>query len=77
MISKEAIRKLRDELPRGSAPVIQKRLLEKGKVYHLNTINATLDPDNTRFNPEIFDEAILYRDDLRREAMQLEKKAMS
>lgn len=77
MISKELIKVLREELPWGSASVIRQRLADKGIFKSIGTINATLDEDNPRFNEDVFNEAIEYRNFLREMKEKIKSKVMS
>lgn len=77
MINKEIVKRLREEIGHGAGPIIQGLLLDIGKPYSLRTINATLNEDDPRFNEEIFEVAVQYRDSLRDKAKKLERKVMS
>jgi hypothetical protein len=64
MVSNDILKILRDQLPRGSAATIRERLIKKGFTYTLNYINDVLDPDDSRKNEIILDEAIVLRDEI-------------
>ena len=65
MIKKKAARKLRKELPRGSAKLIQENLIKAGKLFSLDYINKVLDPEDTRYNQDIIIEAISVKNSLK------------
>ena len=76
--NKKSIKKLRDELPWGSAVQIRKRILEKhGIEFTIQYINAVLDPDDFRMNRIILEEAIAYRDEKKAEVIELEKRILT
>jgi hypothetical protein len=59
--------KLNEGLPHGSFTIIRDRLIEKyGKKGEFTStyIRLVLNPANTRSNPMVIDEAIVYRDEL-------------
>ena len=65
MIKKKAARKLRKELRRGSAKLIQENLIKAGKLFSLDYINKVLDPEDTRYNQDIIIEAISVKNSLK------------
>jgi len=78
MVTKYALRKLKEELPRGFSGVIRERLIKKGlRPYAIRTICATLNENDSRFNEVIFNEALKYRDFIRRRRFILESKTLS
>jgi hypothetical protein len=58
MINSKAAKKLRKDLPRGSAKLIQSRLQLQGIRFCISHINKVLDPDDDRYNQIIINEAI-------------------
>lgn len=78
MVTRNAIRRLKKELPRGFSGVIRTRLIAKGlRAYAIRTICATLNENDPRFNETIFNEAIEYRDFLRARKLDMVKKVFS
>ena len=65
MIKKKAARMLRKQLPRGSAKLIQENLSKKGQLFSLDYINKVLDPEDTRYNQVIINEAISIKNSLK------------
>ncbi len=65
MIKKKASRMLRKQLPRGSAKLIQESLSKKGQLFSLDYINKVLDPEDTRYNQVIINEAITVKNSLK------------
>jgi hypothetical protein len=57
-ISKDALKKLSERLPSGSAAKIQQRLAERGIPKTLAYVYQVLDPKRKAYNPDIIDEAI-------------------
>jgi hypothetical protein len=63
-ISKEALTALRAKLPRGSVTKIRARLIKKHNPFSQQYIYRCLDPNHKDYNPDIIDEAILFREEL-------------
>jgi hypothetical protein len=74
LIKKRLLRKLRSDLPRGSASAIRDRLMAKGEIFTSDYINKVLDPMNTRYNISIINEAINLRDDIKSIKKKIEKR---
>ena len=77
VIGKKALRKLKKELPRGCTTTIRARLMKKFpemNPFTIQYINMVLDPDDSRMNTIIIEEAILLRDELRSANNDLEAR---
>ena len=75
-ISIEALKKLREELPRGSAPQIRRRLLKKHIIFSQQYIYRCLDPNQPDYNPIIIDEAISLCEELIKGAENMEDRIL-
>ena len=72
---KKTLIKLRASLPAGSSWEIQTRILEKtGKKYAISYITQVLNPNDKRKNPEIFEEALLLAEELKKEKEELSQR---
>ncbi len=58
MFSQEVIKSLRDEMPRGFAIQIKKRLEQRNIKYSRGMIEQVMNPNNPRTNSEIVIEAL-------------------
>lgn len=66
---KDILMKLHEHLGFSRAQNIQKRIIDrKGKTFSISYINLVLNPKNKRFNPIIFNEAVLYAKKLKTDA---------
>jgi len=57
-LKKSVLRKLRENLPPGFYPDLDKKLQEKGKVFSKQYIYQVLDPEDPRKNETIIDTAM-------------------
>jgi hypothetical protein len=74
MISLKAAKKLRKDLPRGSARLIQQRLQLQGRRFCLSHINKVLDPEDDRYNKIIINEAISLSRELKEQMLSTEEQ---
>lgn len=77
MIDKKALRKLSKELPYGYTTTIRTRLMSKNPdmaPFSTDYIRKVLDPDDSRQNRIIIDEAILLRDEIKKDKDDLESR---
>lgn len=72
MISKKALKRIKKDLPRGSANLISQRLKIQGHVFTADYIRRNLDPNNKRKNPIIISEAISLRKELKELSISME-----
>ena len=79
VISKKALKKLSKDLPRGTNLTIRTRLMSKfpdQQPFTIDYIRKVLDPDDSRKNSMILEEAIIYRDELAEATAKLEARIL-
>lgn len=64
-VSKDALKKLKEELPRGYGAIIRNKLIKLGKDYSRSMIERVLNPDDDRYNELIIEVAIQVRNEFR------------
>ncbi len=77
MIDKRALKKLSRDLPYGCASKIRERIIKKYPElppFSCDYIRKVLDPDDSRKNTIILDEAINYRDELNAVKADMERR---
>jgi hypothetical protein len=78
MVSKKALRKLRDQLPTGAASKIQERLANKGIEKSISYIVRVLNPEDVAATSEvILTEAIALRDEYKAHVAEIESRILN
>jgi hypothetical protein len=75
MIDKKALRKLYQKLPPASSKIILDRVNAKHQLnFTLRYVHAVLNPDDSRYNTFIIEEAILYLEEFNKGQSDLENR---
>ena len=74
---KKLLRELKKGLPYGSSLVIRERLIAKygeDGPFSLSNVRAVLSPEDPRYNEQIIEEAVIYRDEVKAANLRLQSR---